>query len=140
MGSSLERFGSIVPRATRSSRVVESTISSTQPGFDMDSGELDPMDDSVEQLAPSPAPIPINRKRARVTTLTEMPPQPVNCTICKDAGYTRKDVPYGHPQFNKLDPCVCKKAELKTKRQQALVAMSGILGSLRVCRCHLRPI
>jgi len=50
------------------------------------------------------------------------------CLICKDAGYLRADVPFGHPDFGKALPCSCKVAAVKVKHQQELVQQSGILG------------
>src|SRR5947209_4247129 len=48
------------------------------------------------------------------------------CQICKGAGYLRADVPYGHPQFGKSIPCLCKEAERSEKRRQQLATMSNL--------------
>lgn len=63
--------------------------------------------------------IPISRKQS----------QP--CSICNDAGFTRVDVPFGHPDFGKPQPCSCQIARQKAKHQQELVNQSGILGLSR---------
>jgi DNA replication protein DnaC len=49
------------------------------------------------------------------------------CSICKGAGYTRRDVQPGHPEFGKPLPCACKIAERKEKQQRNLVEVSGII-------------
>ncbi len=36
------------------------------------------------------------------------------CHWCKGAGYTRRDVPYGHPDFGKIDKCVCRRAAVRS--------------------------
>jgi DNA replication protein DnaC len=53
------------------------------------------------------------------------------CTICKGAGYTRMNVPYGHPQFGKAQMCECKKAKIKAEQQQVLLDLSGIVSLKR---------
>lgn len=63
---------------------------------------------------------------------TELNPQkgivPPACSQCRDAGYMRVDVPYGHPQFGKVIVCECRKASLKQQRQERLIRESGIYG------------
>jgi len=48
------------------------------------------------------------------------------CEICKGAGYLRKDVPFGHPQFGKLISCRCKEAERAAQRRQQLYDLSHL--------------
>lgn len=48
------------------------------------------------------------------------------CPRCHGAGYTRANVPYGHPDFGKALICQCLLAERKQRQQQALLALSGI--------------
>lgn len=33
------------------------------------------------------------------------------CPVCKGAGFLRKNVPFGHPDFGKAHPCQCKTVE-----------------------------
>jgi len=40
----------------------------------------------------------------------------VRCSICRDAGYLRSDVPVGHPLFGVLTPCDCKTTEERNRR------------------------
>lgn len=53
------------------------------------------------------------------------------CTKCRGAGYTRMNVPYGHPQFGKAQMCECKKAQKRAEQQRALLDLSGIVGLKR---------
>lgn len=48
------------------------------------------------------------------------------CHWCKGAGYTRRDVPYGHPDFGKIDKCVCRRAADREKRKQDLRRISQL--------------
>ncbi len=48
------------------------------------------------------------------------------CPRCKGAGYTRNDVPYGHPNFGKIEKCVCKLAAEREKRKQDLLRLSQV--------------
>ena len=48
------------------------------------------------------------------------------CPRCKGAGYTRNDVPYGHPNFGKIEKCVCKLAAEREKRKQDLLRLSQL--------------
>ncbi len=50
----------------------------------------------------------------------------VTCQRCKGAGYLRADVPFGHPNFGKPIPCICKEQERKEKRRQQLREMSNL--------------
>lgn len=48
------------------------------------------------------------------------------CSICKDAGYTVVREPF--PSWKStMEPCACKKEELKQKRQEKLIEKSGVL-------------
>ncbi len=59
---------------------------------------------------------------------THRPPMPEpKCLLCRDAGFTRMDVPYGHPMFAKRIPCACKLVEIKGKQQKKLVEHSGMM-------------
>lgn len=50
-----------------------------------------------------------------------------NCPKCKDLGFLRVNVPYGHPQFGKDVKCECRIAMDKAKEQEVLKNMSGIM-------------
>lgn len=55
-------------------------------------------------------------------------PAPVRaiCALCRGAGYTRYDVPYGHPDFGKIQKCRCKLAEEREKRKESLRCLSAM--------------
>jgi DNA replication protein DnaC len=56
-----------------------------------------------------------------------MPQAPENqCSRCKGRGFTRNDVPYGHPDFGQIIRCQCLEEELKAKRQLKLLKASGL--------------
>ena len=53
-------------------------------------------------------------------------PNSTVCPLCKGAGFLRKDVPFGHPQFGKPVACRCKEQERKRKRRQQLRELSNL--------------
>lgn len=56
---------------------------------------------------------------------------PTTCPECAGAGYYVEAVPYGHPNFGKPMPCVCKLSERRTKSEAAALERLGDeLGSL----------
>ncbi len=52
--------------------------------------------------------------------------QVVNCKICKGLGYTRANVPVGHPDFGKLIPCTCQLAQIAEQQVSALRALGNL--------------
>jgi len=48
------------------------------------------------------------------------------CPICHGAGYLRRDVPPGHPDFGRIIPCKCKIQELEQKRLRELQQASNL--------------
>jgi DNA replication protein DnaC len=48
------------------------------------------------------------------------------CPSCRGAGYTRRDLLYGHPDFGKIQKCTCKLAEERAKRQEKLRHLSAM--------------
>ncbi len=59
------------------------------------------------------------------------PPQPdmigdPDCPHCHGAGYLRADVPVGHPDFGKLQPCVCRQADVQQQVRERLYALSNL--------------
>jgi len=49
-----------------------------------------------------------------------------SCPHCKGAGYLRKEVPFGHPDFGKPIECMCKLAKKNDARRQHLRELSQI--------------
>ena len=48
------------------------------------------------------------------------------CPHCDGAGYYKEEVPYGHPNFGKLMPCVCKQQELSQRAAEKLYEISNL--------------
>ena len=55
----------------------------------------------------------------------ELPGDP-NCPICEGVGYLRTDLPIDHPDFGKLDLCVCRQGQVEQAIRQRLYAMSNL--------------
>jgi DNA replication protein DnaC len=52
----------------------------------------------------------------------------INCWECRDLGYLRNDVPFGHALFGQLTPCPhCKAPELTRRLQDAVLPAGGLL-------------
>ncbi len=49
-----------------------------------------------------------------------------NCPHCHGAGYVRYEVPLGDPRFGRLEPCVCRAAEIASAARQRLFALSRL--------------
>ena len=66
-------------------------------------------------------------------TTSERPPQRVtdgrgdpDCPLCHGVGYVRVDVPVGHPDFGRLQSCVCQLDNLQLAKTQQLRQDSNI--------------
>ena len=49
-----------------------------------------------------------------------------DCPHCGGVGFLRLDVPVGHEKFGKLEPCVCRAAEIADNARQRLYEMSNL--------------
>ena len=49
-----------------------------------------------------------------------------NCEFCGGVGFLRSDVPVGHPNFGRLEPCVCRSGEVAQNARQRLYEMSNL--------------
>jgi DNA replication protein DnaC len=49
-----------------------------------------------------------------------------NCEICGGVGYIRQDLPLGHPDFGKMQICVCRAGQLKKQARAGLYKMSNL--------------
>lgn len=49
-----------------------------------------------------------------------------NCSHCHGLGYVRADLPLGHPDFGKLQICVCRKDEVALHSRRRLYAISRL--------------
>lgn len=78
-------------------------------------------------------PRPITTPQSPLPVIQQSNPRPTAagspaCPRCKGAGYTRHDVPYGHPSFGKIEKCACKLAAEREKRKQDLLRFSQLGG------------
>jgi DNA replication protein DnaC len=48
------------------------------------------------------------------------------CTRCGGAGYVTQPVPFGHPNFGVLFPCVCRQAAWAERRREELLRLSNL--------------
>jgi DNA replication protein DnaC len=49
-----------------------------------------------------------------------------SCPLCGDAGFVRRDVPLGHPDFGRAIPCSCRAATLSDARRARLERLSNL--------------
>lgn len=49
-----------------------------------------------------------------------------DCEFCGGVGFLRSDVPVGHPDFGRLEPCVCRSGEVAQNARQRLYDMSNL--------------
>ncbi|MBC7877291.1 MAG: ATP-binding protein [Anaerolineales bacterium] len=62
---------------------------------------------------------------ANAPITNDLPGDP-NCPHCKGVGYLRSDLPMGHPEFGKLEICVCRHASVTDGVRDRLFAMSHL--------------
>jgi DNA replication protein DnaC len=88
------------------------------------------MDDKMRRIGPSdlsmlsgiPAAPTETSSGGEATPATSEPA----CPHCGGAGYYKEAVPYGHPHFGLLFPCVCKQAEREQRRSEELYQLSNL--------------
>ncbi|HMB21174.1 MAG TPA: ATP-binding protein [Anaerolineales bacterium] len=49
-----------------------------------------------------------------------------NCPYCHGAGYLRTDVPVGHPNFGRLEICVCRQRDVSQQVRERLYSLSRL--------------
>ncbi|MGD8405938.1 MAG: ATP-binding protein [Anaerolineales bacterium] len=49
-----------------------------------------------------------------------------DCEICGGVGFLRADVPVGHPDFGRLETCVCRSGEVARNARERLYEMSNL--------------
>jgi DNA replication protein DnaC len=67
----------------------------------------------------------LSRDAIAISSTTEDDEAPA-CPRCGDAGFVRKDVPFGHPDFGKAFPCQCVLAETPEERLRRLQRYSNL--------------
>jgi DNA replication protein DnaC len=55
----------------------------------------------------------------------DLPGDP-DCPHCGGIGYLRKDVPLGHPDFGKIEPCICRQGDINQQVRQKLFSLSHL--------------
>jgi DNA replication protein DnaC len=55
----------------------------------------------------------------------DLPGEP-DCPHCQGVGYLRVDLPVGHPDFGKVETCVCRRAQINLQVRQKLFSMSNL--------------
>lgn len=48
------------------------------------------------------------------------------CQVCEGIGWLRRELPVGHPEFGRIQPCECTLAVLEATRRDRLIAWAGI--------------
>jgi DNA replication protein DnaC len=71
------------------------------------------------------------QKASSTNTSSEDIPAPESlgkpdCEFCGGVGFLRSDVPIGHPDFGRLEPCVCRSGEVAQNARQRLYEMSNL--------------
>jgi len=67
------------------------------------------------------------------------PDPPPNCWSCHDRGFLRHDVAIDHPDFGKLVPCECRRADITQKRLAKFWASSQAPSEYRACTLESYP-
>ena len=74
---------------------------------------------SMERLGDTLSRMRIREALAQIPVepAAEEAPAPA-CARCRDAGFLRRDVPLGHPDFGKLVPCPCRSEDMDARRRE----------------------
>src|SRR5512135_743772 len=82
------------------------------------------IDETIRQLASA-----TSNARSRNSSTAEAASDTLgdpNCPYCHGVGYLRSDVPVGHPDFGRLEVCVCRRAKITSTVRQRLYALSHL--------------
>jgi len=55
----------------------------------------------------------------------DLPGNP-DCKFCSGLGYLRQDLPVGHPDFGKMQVCVCRQMKVEKRMHERLFSMSNL--------------
>ncbi|MFL7812811.1 MAG: ATP-binding protein [Anaerolineales bacterium] len=85
------------------------------------------MKDKIEDILKKTAG-DISKTSSQNSSRTEEPSLPgdPNCEICGGVGYLRQDLPVGHPDFGKLQICVCREGQIKKQARDGLYRLSNL--------------
>jgi DNA replication protein DnaC len=91
---------------------------------------MDPIDETLKKIAAATArvnsPTLSNTEPAEKLTLQPSLLGDPNCPICGGVGFVRQDLPVSHPDFGKLQVCVCRQKSLIQSTQQRLFRLSNL--------------
>src|SRR6202142_3256102 len=66
-----------------------------------------------------------SKSSSAIEQVNDLPGDP-NCPHCHGIGYLRVDVPLGHPDFGRLEVCVCRRANITNTVRERLFALSHL--------------
>jgi len=49
-----------------------------------------------------------------------------NCPHCQGSGYLRKDLAPGHPDFGRIEVCICRQADVQSRIRERLFSLSHL--------------
>lgn len=70
--------------------------------------------------------IAINTSKANTPTTSSTSLGDPNCPHCGGIGYLRADVPVGHPNFGRLEICVCRQRDVSQQVRERLYSLSRL--------------
>ncbi|RPJ26916.1 MAG: AAA family ATPase, partial [Chloroflexi bacterium] len=70
--------------------------------------------------------IATNTSKASTPTTSSTSLGDPNCPHCGGAGYLRTDVPVGHPNFGRLEICVCRQRDVSQQVRERLYSLSRL--------------
>ena len=70
--------------------------------------------------------IATNTSKANTPTTSSTSLGDPNCPHCGGAGYLRSDVPVGHPNFGRLEVCVCRQRDVSQQVRERLYSLSRL--------------
>ncbi|MCU0487332.1 MAG: ATP-binding protein [Anaerolineales bacterium] len=79
----------------------------------------------AETISKASSPTSSNAERLRSGRSTDLIGDP-NCPICGGLGYYQYDLPLGHPDFGKLQPCDCRRRDISQQVLDRLYALSNL--------------
>lgn len=83
--------------------------------------------------------MPKNASAGGVMNTTSLSSANTVCPICGGAGFFRRDVPVGHPDFGRAIPCECKMRETQQASLQDLRKSSGLAPLSQMTFASFRP-
>jgi DNA replication protein DnaC len=70
--------------------------------------------------------IATNTSKANTPTTSSTSLGDPNCPHCGGAGYLRTDIPVGHPNFGRLEICVCRQRDVSQQVRERLYSLSRL--------------